>query len=157
MTDLTDTTRLGPVVTVPANATVEATAASGAMFSYTATATDVLDGGRGRVSCTPRAGDVPVRRLAGRVGRGRVAAGRGGRLIARPERGAFPFGRRGDLRGEVHEHGGRGRAARSTRRRLGAGPRPCRARGPAPVTPASGSTFALGATITVTVRDTTGR
>ena len=50
---VTDTT--GPVVTVPANATVEATAASGAMFSYTATATDVLDGAIA-VSCTPASG-----------------------------------------------------------------------------------------------------
>src|SRR2546428_3746868 len=36
-----DTT--GPVVTVPANATVEATSATGAVFTFTASATDLLD------------------------------------------------------------------------------------------------------------------
>src|SRR6185312_1276056 len=37
---VTDTT--GPVVTVPANAAVEATSASGAPFAFTASATDVF-------------------------------------------------------------------------------------------------------------------
>src|SRR5204863_218803 len=48
-----DTT--GPVVTVPANATVEATAATGAAFSFTASASDVVDGLR-PVTCTPASG-----------------------------------------------------------------------------------------------------
>src|SRR2546428_794768 len=42
----------GPVVTVPANATVEATGATGAAYSYTASATDLLDGSVA-TSCTP--------------------------------------------------------------------------------------------------------
>jgi O-glycosyl hydrolase len=48
-----DTT--GPVVTVPSNATVEATAATGATFSYTASASDIVDGVR-VVSCLPASG-----------------------------------------------------------------------------------------------------
>ena len=48
-----DTT--GPVVTVPANATVEATSATGAIFTYTATASDLVDGSVA-VSCTPASG-----------------------------------------------------------------------------------------------------
>ena len=39
---VTDTT--APVITVPANATVEATGSTGATFTYTASATDTLDG-----------------------------------------------------------------------------------------------------------------
>src|SRR5204862_1157155 len=45
----------GPVVTVPANATVEATSTTGAVFSFTATATDLVDGPR-PVTCTPASG-----------------------------------------------------------------------------------------------------
>src|SRR2546428_153679 len=44
-----------PVVTVPANATVEATGPTGATFTYTASASDVLDGSVA-VSCTPASG-----------------------------------------------------------------------------------------------------
>src|SRR6185436_17625404 len=50
---VTDTT--GPVVTVPANATVEATSAAGAIYTFTATATDVLDGAI-TTTCTPASG-----------------------------------------------------------------------------------------------------
>src|SRR5207244_2658889 len=50
---VTDTT--APVVTVPANATVEATSAAGAAFTYTASATDTLDGPVA-TSCTPASG-----------------------------------------------------------------------------------------------------
>src|SRR5206468_9102779 len=52
---VTDTT--GPVVTVPANATVEATGATGAAFSFTATATDLVDGPRA-VTCAPASGST---------------------------------------------------------------------------------------------------
>ena len=51
--NVTDTT--GPVVTVPANATVEATTASGAAYSFTASATDILDGAVA-TACTPASG-----------------------------------------------------------------------------------------------------
>src|SRR5207244_3576315 len=47
----------GPVVTVPANATVEATGATGATFTYTATATDLVDGPR-PVTCNPASGST---------------------------------------------------------------------------------------------------
>src|SRR5207244_1463951 len=47
----------GPVVTAPANATVEATSATGAAFSFTASASDVVDGSR-PVSCTPASGST---------------------------------------------------------------------------------------------------
>src|SRR6185295_12101575 len=50
---VTDTT--GPAVTVPANATVEATSAAGAVYSFTALATDVLDGAMA-TTCTPASG-----------------------------------------------------------------------------------------------------
>ena len=40
---------------MPANATVEATSATGAIFTYTATATDLVDGSVA-VSCTPASG-----------------------------------------------------------------------------------------------------
>ncbi len=46
-----------PVVTVPANQTVAATSTSGATVSYTATATDLVDGSR-PVTCTPASGTV---------------------------------------------------------------------------------------------------
>ena len=52
---VTDTT--GPVVTVPANATVEATSATGATFVFTATAADTIDGVVA-VSCTPASGST---------------------------------------------------------------------------------------------------
>src|SRR2546428_3513692 len=52
---VTDTT--GPVVTVPANATVEATSAAGAAYTYTASATDLLDGSVA-TSCTPASGST---------------------------------------------------------------------------------------------------
>ena len=55
MVTVRDTT--GPAVTVPANATVEATSAAGAMFSYTVSATDLLDGSVA-VSCTPASGAI---------------------------------------------------------------------------------------------------
>ncbi|HMC68932.1 MAG TPA: HYR domain-containing protein, partial [Mycobacteriales bacterium] len=48
-----DTTR--PVVTVPANATIEATGPGGAPFSFTASAADTVDGVVA-VSCTPASG-----------------------------------------------------------------------------------------------------
>ena len=48
-----DTT--APVVTVPANATLEATGSSGAIFTYSATASDLVDGNVA-VSCTPASG-----------------------------------------------------------------------------------------------------
>src|SRR5207248_3071590 len=47
---VTDTT--GPSITVPANATVEATGPTGAAFSFTTTATDTVDSAR-VVTCTP--------------------------------------------------------------------------------------------------------
>src|SRR5207237_952614 len=50
---VTDTT--APVITVPANATVEATGPTGAAFTYTASAADTLDGGVA-VNCTPASG-----------------------------------------------------------------------------------------------------
>ena len=50
---LIDTT--APVVTVPANATVEATSATGASFTFSATATDLVDGSVA-ASCTPASG-----------------------------------------------------------------------------------------------------
>src|SRR6185437_1278294 len=50
---VSDTTR--PVVTVPANATVEATSAAGAVYTFAATATDVLDGAIAP-TCTPASG-----------------------------------------------------------------------------------------------------
>ena len=40
---------------MPANATVEATSATGAIFTYTATATDLVDGSVA-VTCTPASG-----------------------------------------------------------------------------------------------------
>src|SRR5204863_8150892 len=46
---------IGPVVTVPANAIVEATTTTGAAFTFTASATDVVDGPR-PVTCTPASG-----------------------------------------------------------------------------------------------------
>jgi hypothetical protein len=46
-----------PVVTVPANITVEATGASGAKVTFTATATDTQDGAR-PVTCTPASGTI---------------------------------------------------------------------------------------------------
>src|SRR5439155_1042787 len=54
---VTVTDTAGPVVTVPANATVEATSATGAAFSFTATATDLVDGLR-VVTCTPASGST---------------------------------------------------------------------------------------------------
>ena len=50
---VSDTT--GPVITVPATATVEATSGTGAIFTYTATATDLVDGNVA-VTCTPASG-----------------------------------------------------------------------------------------------------
>jgi hypothetical protein len=50
-----DTT--APVITVPANATVEATSASGATFSFTASAADLLDGSVA-VNCTRASGST---------------------------------------------------------------------------------------------------
>ena len=50
---VTDTT--GPSITVPANATVEATGPTGAAFSFTTSATDTVDGAR-VVTCTPASG-----------------------------------------------------------------------------------------------------
>src|SRR5262245_22588482 len=50
-----DTT--GPVVTVPANATVEATSAAGAPYTFTASATDLLDGPVA-TACTPTSGST---------------------------------------------------------------------------------------------------
>src|SRR6185295_11097178 len=52
---VTDTT--GPVLTVPANATVEATGANGAPFTFTASATDVFDGSVATL-CTPTSGST---------------------------------------------------------------------------------------------------
>jgi phosphatidylglycerophosphate synthase len=52
---VTDTT--GPAVTVPANATVEATSAAGAIYSYTASATDILDGSVA-ATCVPPSGST---------------------------------------------------------------------------------------------------
>src|SRR6185503_15934890 len=48
-----DTT--APIVTVPANATVEATSTNGATYSFTSTATDLVDGATA-VSCVPASG-----------------------------------------------------------------------------------------------------
>src|SRR6185503_9092537 len=48
-----DTT--APLVTVPANATVEATSTNGADYSFTSTATDLVDGATA-VSCVPASG-----------------------------------------------------------------------------------------------------
>src|SRR5207237_1059563 len=50
---VTDTT--APVITVPANATIEATGPTGAAFSYAASAADILDGGVA-INCTPARG-----------------------------------------------------------------------------------------------------
>src|SRR5204863_215027 len=50
-----DTT--GPVVTVPANAIIEATTTTGAAFSFTASASDLVDGPRA-VTCTPASGST---------------------------------------------------------------------------------------------------
>ena len=50
---VTDT--IGPALTVPANATLEATAATGAVFTYTASAADAVDGDA-IASCTPPTG-----------------------------------------------------------------------------------------------------
>ena len=47
----------GPIVTVPANATVEATGSSGAVFTFSASAVDAIDGPR-PVSCTPASGST---------------------------------------------------------------------------------------------------
>jgi hypothetical protein len=52
-----DTT--GPVLTVPANATVEATGPTGANFSYSASATDAVDGSR-TISCSPTGSTFPI-------------------------------------------------------------------------------------------------
>src|SRR6185295_9433587 len=52
---VSDTT--GPVVTVPANATIEATSAAGAVYTFAATATDVLDGAIA-TTCTPASGST---------------------------------------------------------------------------------------------------
>src|SRR5207247_1801447 len=52
---VTDTT--APVVTVPANATVEATSTAGAPFTFTASATDILDGPLA-TTCTPASGST---------------------------------------------------------------------------------------------------
>src|SRR6202008_4405660 len=52
---VTDTT--GPVVTVPGNATVEATRAAGGVYTFTATATDILDGAIA-TTCTPASGST---------------------------------------------------------------------------------------------------
>src|SRR6185503_2022471 len=52
---VTDTT--GPVVTVPANVSVEATSASGAPFTFAASATDVFDGSVATL-CTPGSGST---------------------------------------------------------------------------------------------------
>ena len=52
---MTVTRHDGPVITVPANATVEATSATGAIFTYSATASDLVDGSVA-VSCTPASG-----------------------------------------------------------------------------------------------------
>src|SRR5206468_6781717 len=54
---VTVTDTAGPVVTVPANATVEATGATGATFTYTATASDLVDGPRA-VTCSPASGST---------------------------------------------------------------------------------------------------
>src|SRR5439155_8889190 len=50
-----DTT--APVITVPSDVTVEATRAAGATFTYTATASDVVDG-TVAVTCTPASGST---------------------------------------------------------------------------------------------------
>src|SRR5262249_21268427 len=50
-----DTT--GPVLTLPANITAEATGPTGAVVSYSASATDAVDGSR-VVSCTPASGST---------------------------------------------------------------------------------------------------
>src|SRR5206468_2354743 len=50
---VTDTT--GPVVTVPAHATIEATSAAGAAYTFTASATDILDGAVA-TTCAPASG-----------------------------------------------------------------------------------------------------
>src|SRR6185295_17517301 len=50
-----DTT--GPVVTVPANATVEATSAAGAAYTFVASATDALDGALA-TTCVPASGSA---------------------------------------------------------------------------------------------------
>ena len=52
---VTDTT--GPVVTVPVNATVEATGAAGAVYTFTASAADALDGSIA-TTCTPASGST---------------------------------------------------------------------------------------------------
>src|SRR5205823_5465971 len=52
---VTDTT--APVITVPANATVEATGPTGAAFTYTASALDTFDGSVA-VSCVPASGST---------------------------------------------------------------------------------------------------
>src|SRR6185295_15698186 len=52
---VTDTTR--PVVTVPANVTIEAMSAAGAVHTFTASATDVVDGSVA-ASCTPASGST---------------------------------------------------------------------------------------------------
>ncbi len=46
-----------PVVTVPANITAEATSAAGAVVTYTASASDIVDGAR-PVTCTPASGST---------------------------------------------------------------------------------------------------
>lgn len=48
----------GPVLTLPADATVEATSKSGAAFSYTATAYDEGDNASTPVTCTPTSGST---------------------------------------------------------------------------------------------------
>src|SRR6185503_19214040 len=53
-----DTT--APIVTVPANATVEAANANGTNYSFTSTATDLVDGATS-VSCLPASGAMFAR------------------------------------------------------------------------------------------------
>ncbi|MBI3329040.1 MAG: HYR domain-containing protein, partial [Nitrospinae bacterium] len=151
VTGVADTT--APVLTLPSNITAEATAASGRAVSYTATATDAVDGSR-PVTCTPASGSTfplgpTTVTCSASDTRGNTATGSFTVTVVdtTPPVLSLPS----NITAEATAASGRAVSYTATATDAVDGSRPVTC------TPASGSTFPLGpTTVTCSVSDTRG-